>query len=87
MEIRCPEQFYSLQFKDDYGFYPVEDLPQLDDWSTARCLEFVMCDAPISTAVQTGYGIYLEHEDFWVFGKSPEEAFAVAEEWPEDDAE
>jgi len=46
-----------------------------------------MGNQPHSLSAQTGYGIYLEHEDFWVFGKSPEEAFAVEEEWPEGDAE
>ena len=86
MKTRGPEQFYSVQFKDDYGFYPVEDLPQFEDCPTARCLEFVMGDKPISIAVLTGYGIFLQHEDFWVFGRTQEEAVAVAEEWPETEA-
>jgi hypothetical protein len=85
VKVRGPEKFYSVCFKDDYGFYPVDDLFEYQDWPTARCLEFVMGYRPVSFTVITGYGIYIEHEDFWVFGKTPEEVRAVAYEWPEDD--
>jgi hypothetical protein len=72
-------------FKDDYGFYPVGDLFEYQDWPTARCLEFVMGDGPANFTVVSGYGIHIEHEDFWVFGATPEEATAVADEWPEEE--
>jgi hypothetical protein len=86
MEIRGPERFYSVLFKDDYDFYPVDDLFEYQDWSTARCLGFVMGNQPISYAVLMGYGIYIENEDIWVFGNSSEEVLAVAEEWQEEEA-
>ena len=86
MEVRGPELFYSVIFKDDYGFYPVDDLFEYGDWPSTRCLGFVMGDRPVSFTVITGYGIYIEHEDFWVIGKSPKEVRAVAEEWSEEDA-
>jgi hypothetical protein len=86
LKARGPESFYSMRFKDDYGFYPVGDLFAYKDWSTTDCLEFVMGGRPISIAVLTGYGIYLQHEDFWVFGRTVGEVIAVAEEWPEEQA-
>jgi hypothetical protein len=85
MEIRGPERFYSVLFKDDYGFYPVDDLFEYQNWPTARCLGFVMGDRPVSFTVPTGFGIYIEHEGFWVFGRTPEEVLVVADEWPEQD--
>jgi hypothetical protein len=85
MEIRGPEQFYSVCFKDDYGFYPVDDLFEHQDWPTARCLEFVMGDRPVSFTKITGFVIYVEHEDFWVFGKSFMEVRTVVAEWQEEE--
>ncbi len=85
MKVRGPELFYSVIFKDDYGFYPVDNLFEYVDWPTVCCLGFVMGDMPVSFTVLTGFGIYVEHEDFWVFGRTPEEALAVADEWPEED--
>jgi hypothetical protein len=86
MQVRGPERFYSVCFKDDYGFYRVDDLFEYQDWPTARRLEFVMGDRPVSFTVMNGFGIYIKHEDFWVFGRTPEEVTAVADEWPEGDA-
>jgi hypothetical protein len=86
MEIRGPERFYSVCFKDDHGFYPVGDLFEFQDWPTARRLGFVMGDRPVSIAVLTGYGIYIEHEDIWVFGRTTDEVLEVAAEWPEEAA-
>lgn len=73
-----------MRFKDDYGFYPANDLFEHQDWPTARCLEFVMGDRPASFTILRGYGIHIEHEGFWVFGTTPEEVLAVASEWPVD---
>lgn len=87
MNVRGPERFYSVVFKDDYGFYPVDDLFEHRDWSTADCLGFVMGNRPTSFTVLTGYGTHILHEDIWVFGKTPGEVLAVANEWPtENDA-
>jgi hypothetical protein len=86
MEIRGPELFYSVHFKNDYGFYPVDNLFEYQDWSTERCLRFIMGDRPASFTVLTGYGIYIEHEDFWVFGRTADEVLAVADEWPIEEA-
>lgn len=86
MEVRGPERFYSVLFMDDYGFYPVDDLFEYLDWPTARCLGFVMGSQPVSFTVLTGYGIYIENEDFWVFGKNSKEVREVAAEWQEEEA-
>jgi len=86
MEIRGPERFYSVIFKDDYGFYPVDDLLGYQDWSIACCLGFVMGDQTVSFTVLMGYGIYIENEALWVFGRCPDEVRAVAAEWQEDEA-
>jgi hypothetical protein len=83
MKIRGPERFYSVLFKDDYGFYPIDDLFEYQDWSTACCLGFVMGNQPVSFTVLKGFGIYIKNEDFWVFGRTPEEVLAVTDEWPE----
>jgi hypothetical protein len=85
MQVRGPEQFYSVCFKDDYGFYPVDDLFEYQGWPTARCLEFVMGDRPVCSTVITGFGIYIKHEDFWVFGKSSTEVRTVVAEWQEEE--
>ncbi len=85
MRIRGPEVFYSVQFADDYGFYPACDLLIDEDWPVARCLEFAMGARPVSVEPVLGYGAYLEHEDFWIFGRTPAEVAAVGLEWPEDD--
>jgi hypothetical protein len=86
MKVRGPEFFYSVIFKDDYGFYPVDDLFEYQDWSTARCLGFVMGNQIVSFTVLMGFGIYIENEDFWVFGTSFEEVKMVATEWQEQEA-
>jgi hypothetical protein len=44
-----------------------------------------MGDRPVSFTVIIGFGIYIKHENFWVFGATPEEATAVADEWPEEE--
>ena len=83
MEVRGPEQFCSILFRDDYGFWPVNELVEVRDWPVADWLESVMGDRPVSIALLSGYGIYIPHEDFWVFGATPQEVRAVAEEWPQ----
>ena len=85
MCVRGPEVFYSVHFPDDYGFYPARDLPIDEDWPVAKCLEFAMGARPISIKLVHGCGLYLEHEDFWIFGQSPEEVGRVALEWPSED--
>lgn len=82
MNIRGPESFYSVQFADDYGLYPTSDLQANEDWPVARALEFAMGSRPIGVEEAFGYGAYLEHEDFWIFGRTPEEVETVAAEWP-----
>ncbi len=84
-EIRGPERFYSLRFRDDIGFYPVEDLFEYPEWTTLQRLEFVMANSPTDFAILVGFGIFVESEDFWVFGRSREEVRAVAEEWTEEE--
>lgn len=87
-EIRGPESFYSVLFQDDCGFYPVAELrdwPDGEGWTTGRCLQWAMGSQPRSFTIIQGYGIFLEEEDFWVFGKSQKEVLAVANEWPGDD--
>lgn len=84
MEVRGPERFYSVLFRDDYGFYPVDDLFEYQDWSTAHCLGFVMGNQIVSFTVLMGYGIYIENEDFWVFGRISDEVRTVAADWQED---
>jgi len=86
MRVRGAEWFYSVRFRDGYGFYPVGDLFEYQDWSTARCLEFVMGDSPASFTVLNGYGIYIDNEDFWLFGRTRDEVLAVAGEWLEQGA-
>lgn len=85
MNIRGPERFFSVQFADDYGFFAVLDLPVNEDWPVAKSLEFAMGKRPLSIETIYGYGAYLEHEDFWIFGRTPEEVAAVAVEWPAGD--
>ena len=82
MRIRGPESFYSVQFADDYGFYPVRELLIDESWPIEQRLEFAMGARPVSIEQVLGYGAYLEHEDFWIFGRTPEEAEWIAAEWP-----
>jgi hypothetical protein len=84
MCVRGPELFYSVRFIDDYGFYPARDLWVSKGWSVSRCLEFAMGARPVSIQTIHGYGAYLEHEDFWIFGQSPSDVERVAAEWPID---
>jgi hypothetical protein len=88
MMIRGPEAFYSVDFRDDIGFFPVADLldwPDDEEWSSFKYLQWEMGRWPRSFTILRGYGIFIEHEDFWVFGKTPGEVRAVADEWPEED--
>ncbi len=80
--IRGPESFYSVQFADDYGFFPVGDLPVGHDWPLAKGLEFAMGARPVSIERIFGYGAYLKHEGFWIYGRTFAEVEAVAQEWP-----
>jgi len=85
MEPKQPEDFYVAQFADDYGLYPISEVPSFEGWDLAHSLEFLMGAPPISIGVIRGYGAYIEHEDFWVVGKTPEELEWVVQEWPEED--
>ena len=85
MHIRGPEWFFSVWFADDHGFYPVGDLFVTEEWPIARCLGFAMGGRPIRFGTALGYGAFLEHEDFWIFGRTPEEVERISEEWPIDD--
>ena len=85
MQLRGPERFYSIYCADDYGFYPLDDLPITADWPLAKSLEFAMGARPLSVETVFGYGAYLEHEDFWVFGRTAAEVLSVAREWPVED--
>ncbi|HVC47015.1 MAG TPA: hypothetical protein VND90_07185 [Terracidiphilus sp.] len=82
MEIRGPEDFYFVQMADVCGFYPTIDLGADENWPELKCLEFAMGWRPVSVERVFGYGAYLEHEDFWIFGRTPEEVEIVAAEWP-----
>ena len=88
MQIRGPESFYSVLFQNDFGFYPVADLRDWldgEEWPTTRCLQWAMGSQPRSFTIIQGFGILNEDEDFWVFGKTPEEALFIANEWIEED--
>ena len=81
-----PDDFYAVYFADDFGFYPANDLYGFDEeWDLAKCLEFVMGAPPVCIHLVRGYGKYLEHEDFWVVGRTPEELQEIFAEWPEGD--
>jgi hypothetical protein len=88
LRIRGPEPFYSVRLQDELGFYPVADLldwPDGEAWPTALCLQWAMGSQPRSFTIIQGFGILNEDEDFWVFGKTPEEALSVSHEWIEED--
>ncbi|HEV2215296.1 MAG TPA: hypothetical protein VGR64_08415, partial [Terracidiphilus sp.] len=68
-----------------FGFPPVNDVAEFDDWDLAKSLEFLMGARPMTIHIVRGYGMYLEHEDFWVVGRTQDELREIVEEWPEDD--
>ena len=41
-----------------------------------------MGERPVGIDTAFGYGAFLEHEDFWIFGRTPEEVEWIATEWP-----
>lgn len=84
MNVRGPESFYSIQLPDEFAFLPVDDLPEVAGLSTFDCLAFELGRRVVGFTVARGYGIFIEHEDSWVFGRTVEEVGAVASEWPRD---
>lgn len=85
MMNRRLENFYSIYFTDDYGFYPVSGVSEVERQNLAGSLEFLMGECPKSIGIVRRYGAYIEHEDFWVVGRTPQELENIVDEWSEDD--
>lgn len=81
-EILGPEVFFYGESADNHGYIPERLLDRTNGKSLKNAVTDALGFSPNFISQHTGYGIFLEHEDTWIFGYTRADALIVSEEWP-----
>jgi hypothetical protein len=84
-EIHGPEIYFYGESKDNHGYIPERLLDRSSGKSLKNAVSEALGFVPDFISQHYGYGIFLTHEDTWVFGYTRADALIVSEEWPVED--